>query len=556
MTPVGNVKQRAVAAFKFLNAKRAGEIIMKNTNVYLKQNVVAEPLFNQWYAWSYLISPSTGPLYVANLHVKIMESFISAPQIHADAYKNPEMIGGPFINYDPSKVGEIDALLKKTKKEQSHMLEFAEAIKSLDKMLSAEASGYSMIPLYAKIPGVLSGYVELVYDLHNSPSFRLIEGLLYKSRYYDPALQSMALSVINDDYRPFVFSTPRLDSPDCLHINMPFKSEGLDEMFKMKYTAQPFGHIKEALNVEEKDEPLFSSFFTEEPPPAPDRYTGDGVRIRYISHACILIESNGTSILTDPVVSYKYDTRLDRFTFADLPERIDYILITHNHQDHCMFETLLQLRHKAKCIIVPRSNGAWIDPSLRLIMHAVGFDNVREIDEMETIQIDGGTITGLPFLGEHCDLNIRTKTAYAVSLKGKSILIGADSCNVSPKLYQHIHDAVGDIDVLFLGMECDGAPLTWLYGPLLINPVPRRIDQSRRLSSSNFEEAINLVEQLNPKQVYVYAMGLEPWLVYLTSLQYEEDDLPMVDSRKFVETCRRRDIETERLFLKKEILLP
>src|SRR6185503_11834664 len=224
---------------------------MNNTSMYLKQNVVSEPLFNQWYVWSYLISPATCPLYIANLHLKIMESFVAAPQIHADAYKNPEMIGGPFINYDASRVDEIQALLEKTRKEQSHMLEFADAIKSLDKMLVTEANGYSLEPLYQKIPDALSGYVELIYDLHNHPSFRFVEGLLYKSRYYDPSLQSMVLSLINGDDRPFVFSTPRLDSPECLHIKMPFKSVGLDEMFKMKNGAQPFGYIKEMLSIED-----------------------------------------------------------------------------------------------------------------------------------------------------------------------------------------------------------------------------------------------------------------------------------------------------------------
>src|SRR4051794_9070778 len=97
-------------------------ISMRNTEVYLKQNVVAEPLFNRWYVWSYLISPATAPQYIANLHLKIIESFIAAPQVHASAYKNPEMIGGPFINYDAGKVGEIRALLERTKREQAHML--------------------------------------------------------------------------------------------------------------------------------------------------------------------------------------------------------------------------------------------------------------------------------------------------------------------------------------------------------------------------------------------------------------------------------------------------
>src|ERR1043166_7200796 len=33
-----------------------------NAQVYLKENVQIEPLYNQWYAWSYLISPATAPL--------------------------------------------------------------------------------------------------------------------------------------------------------------------------------------------------------------------------------------------------------------------------------------------------------------------------------------------------------------------------------------------------------------------------------------------------------------------------------------------------------------
>jgi L-ascorbate metabolism protein UlaG (beta-lactamase superfamily) len=526
-----------------------------DTKVYFKQNVVAEPLFNQWYAWSYLISPSTAPLYIANLHLQIMESFVSAPQVHAAAFKNPAMIGGPFINYDASMVGDIKALLEKTKREQAPMLEFAEAVKSLDKILMTEANGYSMEPLYEKIPETLRGYVELIYDLHNNPSFRFIEGLLYKSPYYNPSLQSISLSLMDDDLRTFVFSTPRVETNGCLHLKVPFSSAGLDELFSMKSAPQPFGHIKEVLQVQDKDEELFSTFFTEEAPPASPQYTGDGVRIRYFSHACILIESKNVSILTDPVISYRYTTGPERYTFTDLPDRIDYVLITHNHQDHCMFETLLQLRHKTENVIVPRSSEGRVDPSLKWILHSMGFKNVRELDEIENIEIDGGTITSVPFLGEHCDLSIRTKTAYLVSLEGNSILIGADSCNIEPRIYQRIHDLAGDLDVLFLGLECDGAPLTWMYGPLLTFTVPRKMDRTRRLNSSNCAQAIDIVNRSRPKQVYVYAMGLEPWLTYLTSLQYTDTDKPMVESNKLIEACREAGIEAERLFCQKEIHL-
>jgi hypothetical protein len=221
-----------------------------------------------------------------------------------------------------------------------------------------------------------------------------------------------------------------------------------------------------------------------------------------------------------------------------------------------MFETLLQLRHKIKNVIVPKNNGGGLaDPSLKLVLRNIGFTNVSELDEMETIEVEGGGITGLPFLGEHADLNIRTKIAHLVNLNGRSILCAADSNNIEPKLYEHIHRLIGNVDVMFLGMECDGGPLSWLYGPLLTKPLARKLDQSRRLNGSDYDRGFDIVNRLSPKQVYVYAMGQEPWLTYLTSIQYTEESRPIVDSNRLVEECRGRTIGSERLFGTKELFL-
>ena len=48
-------------------------------DVYLKPNVLVEPLFNQWYAWTNLIAPATSAMYITNLHLKIMQSFVASP---------------------------------------------------------------------------------------------------------------------------------------------------------------------------------------------------------------------------------------------------------------------------------------------------------------------------------------------------------------------------------------------------------------------------------------------------------------------------------------------
>ncbi|HEU5130962.1 MAG TPA: hypothetical protein VFT26_02625, partial [Pyrinomonadaceae bacterium] len=89
--------------------------------------------------------------------------------------------------------------------------------------------------------------------------------------------------------------------------------------------------------------------------------------------------------------------------------------------------------------------------------------------------------------------------------------------------------------MVFIGMECDGAPMSWLYGPMLTRPLARKMDQSRRFDGSTCEKAIDLITKLNAKEVYVYAMGQEPWLTFLTSIKYTPESRPIVESDKLIE---------------------
>jgi L-ascorbate metabolism protein UlaG (beta-lactamase superfamily) len=360
----------------------------------------------------------------------------------------------------------------------------------------------------------------------------------------------------HNDERPFVLSTPRLDESHVVHLDIPFDHPAIDIMSKMKRTAGDPEKIKRMLDIRPEQEELFYSFFTENTPEPYQRYTGDKIRMRYFGHACILIETKDISILVDPLISYYgYQSSVSHFSDFDLPDVIDYVLITHNHQDHILFETLLPLRHKIKNLVVPSGGrGALQDPNLKLMFSRIGFKNVLEIGEMETIEFEDCKITGLPFIGEHSDLNIGTKICHHVNFGNLSVLFLADSCNVEPKLYEHIQKETGDVDVLFLGMECDGAPLTWLYGPLLTEDLPRDKDNSRRLAGSNFERGRALVDVFNPKEAYVYAMGQEPWVEFISSIKYTDESHPIVASNKLVEYCKEKGIVAERLFGEKELL--
>jgi len=529
---------------------------MNEKKLYLKPNVVIEPLVDHWYAWSHLVSPATAAMNITGRHHTIMESYLAAPSIHAEAVLNPKMRGGPFMDFGGGRVSEVEALFNESLRKQDKMVQFSKAVKELDKMLANEAIGFGLEKLYEKVPEILKGYVELFYERDNHPGFRFFESLLYQSDFYNKDSQSIALWITNNDERPFVLSTPRMAEPNVIYLNIPFESSVIDELAKMRRAPQTYEYIRSLVPIKAEEEEVFKTLFTEEVPPPYQRYTGDKIRMRYFGHACILVETKDISILIDPLISYYgYHSDVEHFSDVDLPEVIDYVLITHNHQDHILFETLLPLRHKIKNMIVPRTNsGKLEDPDLKLMFDNVGFKNVLTLDDMETMTFSDATITGLPFIGEHSDLNILTKLCYLVKIGDFKLLFLADSRIVESALYRHIHKALGDVDVMFLGMECDGAPLTWLYGPLLSKKLPRDMDGSRRLAGSDCEKGMALVDIFKPKETYVYAMGQEPWCEFISSIKYTEDSNPIVQSDKLVKICRERGTIAERLFGEKEIL--
>jgi hypothetical protein len=134
-------------------------------------------------------------------------------------------------------------------------------------------------------------------------------------------------------------------------------------------------------------------------------------------------------------------------------------------------------------------------------------------------------------------------------------MLAADSCNIEPTLYQHLRRHVGRVQALFVGMECKGAPNSWLYGALRSRRLERAHDEARRLNASDFGQASAIVDVLDCREVFVYAMGQEPWLNHVMCLKYTPESKPIVHSDRLLETCRERGLLAERLFGEREMLL-
>src|SRR5215470_15591397 len=435
----------------------------------LAESTVIEPLVNSWSAWSFLIAPVPASLHLLQYQLSLLQSYIDNPAFHALASRDSSLAGGAFINVPADRVSEIVGLLDSTREKLSHNIEFAHSILAFQSWLVANADGSSLTSYYQGLPKPLRGYVELVYDYFNRPSLRFFENLLYRSHYYNSSLQSLRLFRLDQDgRRPFFLNTPRLMEEDQIDWQAPFDAPQVDQLFMLDTRPQSFDSICDLLELNDQSHGRLAPLLTEKSQIPPERWKESSVRIRYFGHACLLIESEGIAILTDPLVSVApVKGGLERFSFGDLPEQIDYALITHNHRDHSCLETLLRIRHRVKCLVVPRSSGIlYGDISLKLLAHRIGFKNIIEVDALENLSLPDGEITAVPFLGEHADL-AHGKTGYVVRLGKRKLLIGADSDCLDKQVYENVRQCFGRVDTVFLGTESVGAPLSWIYGPLL-----------------------------------------------------------------------------------------
>ncbi|MBX3560406.1 MAG: MBL fold metallo-hydrolase [Sphingomonas sp.] len=92
----------------------------------------------------------------------------------------------------------------------------------------------------------------------------------------------------------------------------------------------------------------------------PQRVEEDAMRVTWIGHATVLVQTAGLNILTDPI----WSDRASPFSFAgprrarapgvrfdDLP-KIDLVLVSHNHYDHLDLATLRRLWERDRPTIV------------------------------------------------------------------------------------------------------------------------------------------------------------------------------------------------------------
>jgi len=487
--------------------------------VYLRNMTKIEPLIGGWYVWCHLASPVQLALNLAFRYTPSFRSFIANASVHEAASKNPKNLGGSFMELTRADVPAVKKLSQETQEKLGHLYRFAEDLFSLDRKLQEE-TGHSLDRVYESLPPTLAGMVEVSYDMNHHPSVRVLEELAHSGGLNSEAGQEISFASVRDEKRHFFLNTPRLATSERMLVSLPFADKRMDLLGRARSQPVEFSELADELGVAEDDRARFRDYFTDEAPvrKEPD-YHGADVRVRYFGHACVLIQTSETSVLVDPFLTWDDYESADHLSFDDLPDHIDYVFLTHNHEDHFNVELLLQLRSRIGCVLVPRNNtNCMADPSMRLALKALGFEHVKAMDWMDSVAIPGGAITSVPSYGKDA------------------------------MLYRRIAGVLGDVDTLFIGMECVGAPLTWMYGCYLSKPISRKDDESRRLAGSDATRAAAFLDIFRCKNVYVYAMGQEPWMTFACGPQFTEEATQLVESNHFVKVCQDAGLNAERLY--------
>jgi L-ascorbate metabolism protein UlaG (beta-lactamase superfamily) len=176
------------------------------------------------------------------------------------------------------------------------------------------------------------------------------------------ALFAGALAAARNTY----YSGPVSDHFDGTRFFVPgreIEDKGFLELLKWRWSEKP-AQWPEAVPAAAQDRP-------------PASVEGAEIRIAYVGHASVLVQTHGVNLLVDPVwseraspVAFAGPKRVNPpgIALGDLPP-LDAVLVSHNHYDHMDVATLSWLaRERPARVITPLGNDVILrnaDPAIR-----------------------------------------------------------------------------------------------------------------------------------------------------------------------------------------------
>lgn len=159
------------------------------------------------------------------------------------------------------------------------------------------------------------------------------------------------------------------------------------------------------------------------------------MKFTFLGQNCFLIEHDGVTIITDPF----YNFQKEKSGFDISSQKIDYVLITHAHQDHIAdVEEVLKHHPEATVIGQPEICGHFSHPK----SIDINLGGTAKLAGLEISMVAAQHTSSFPdgsYGGEPC--------GYIFSLEGKNIYFAGDTGVMAdmayfPKLYGEISAAI------------------------------------------------------------------------------------------------------------------
>ena len=152
----------------------------------------------------------------------------------------------------------------------------------------------------------------------------------------------------------------------------------------------------------------------------------------WFGHSSYLIQTGGKRILVDPVfcmaspVSFvnKPFKGTDVYKPEDMPDVIDYLVISHDHWDHLDYNTIKKLKNRIKTVICPLGVGEHFE------YWGFNKEQIVELDWYDDANLDSGfLIHCLParhFSGRGLNANQSLWASFLLETPSRQIYIGGD----------------------------------------------------------------------------------------------------------------------------------
>jgi len=181
------------------------------------------------------------------------------------------------------------------------------------------------------------------------------------------------------------------------------------------------------------------------------REIASGLRITWLGHSTMLVESDGVRVLTDPVFADRIGPGLPvgprrmharPVEIAQLPP-LDAILVSHDHFDHLCKDSIVELAKLRVPFVTSLGVGAYLE--------RYGAEQVIELDWWESHRIGGVQFTATPaqhFSGRVGGRNATLWSSWVIETERRKVFFSGDT-GLTPE-FADVRARIGKIDVAML----------------------------------------------------------------------------------------------------------